>query len=253
MDKDFSVGAVIKEASVVIRKNFWGIIGQYAFIMLITILLEMMLGNAGMVAGVVIGYALVKWALVCVEKGRVTFDNIFADLTFKKFIYYICTVLLMALAIVWPMIVILFVTFFVYGISLAASGAAMVTNPEVVGGVTAVAMLVSLIPLTLLYLPRMFAKFIAVEKDITPTKALRMSKKITKGVRVKLFGLLIVLMLVNVLGVLCLIIGIFYTAPLTAITVALVYKKLSREEQPQAEELPVIEEVIIEEVEVSAV
>ena len=252
MKKDFSVGAVIQEASVIIRKNFWGVIGQYALIMLISFLMEIILGNAGFIAGLVIGYVLVKWALVCVEKGRVSFDDLFAELTFKKFIYYICTILLMVLAIIWPTFIIMLVTISIYGISMVASGG-MMTDLGAVGAVAVVALLISFIPLILLYIPRMFAKFIAVEKNIKPTKALRMSKKITKGVRAKLLWLLIVLILINIVGVLCLIIGVLYTAPLTALTIAVVYKKLSRETETATEELPVAEEVIVEEVEVITV
>ena len=253
MEKDFSVGAVIQEASVIIRKNFWGLIGQYLLIMLISFLFEIILGNAGFMAGIVIGYVLVKWALVCVQKGRVSFDDLFADLTFKKFIYFICTIILVALAIIWPTFLIMLLAISIFGIGMVASGG-MMANLGAMGAIAIVALLVSFIPLILLYVPRMFAKFIAVEKNITPTKALCMSKKITKGVRAKLLWLLIVLILINIVGILCLIIGVFYTAPLTALTIAVVYKKLSREtETVSTEDLPVAEEVIVEEVDVITV
>jgi uncharacterized membrane protein len=73
----------------------------------------------------------------------------------------------------------------------------------------------------------MFVNYIAAEKHISPMVALSESKRITKGYRWKIFGFLCVMGLINLLGLLCLIVGVLYTAPLTILATAILYKKLS--------------------------
>jgi uncharacterized membrane protein len=70
-----------------------------------------------------------------------------------------------------------------------------------------------------------YAYFI-IEKNASPLEALRMSANLTNGAKSQLFILEIVLCLINLLGMLCLFIGLFFTVPLTLIAKAYVYRKL---------------------------
>ena len=173
-------------------------------------LFHVLFGNGAIIGSMITSYIVVKWALAYVNKGSFSFDDIFEGLTFKKFIYYVLAIILLGLSVVGGHIL-LIIPGIIFAVRLA------------------------------------FVKFIIIENEIKPMEALRESKRITKGYRWKLFWFFLVLLLINLLGLICLIVGIFYTAPLTALAVVIVYKKLSNRAE---ETTPVIDEVIIETVEV---
>lgn len=211
MEQIFSTGSVLKEAAAIIRTKFWAIIGQYFLIVfLLGMLFHVLFGNGAIIGSMITSYIVVKWALAYVNKGSFSFDDIFEGLTFKKFIYYVLAIILLGLSVVGGHIL-LIIPGIIFAVRLA------------------------------------FVKFIIIENEIKPMEALRESKRITKGYRWKLFWFFLVLLLINLLGLICLIVGIFYTAPLTALAVVIVYKKLSNRAE---ETTPVIDEVIIETVEV---
>ncbi|NQU17824.1 MAG: hypothetical protein HQ564_07130 [Candidatus Saganbacteria bacterium] len=71
-----------------------------------------------------------------------------------------------------------------------------------------------------------FYGFLIVDKGMKPVDALKKSAEITKGVRPQLFLFAIVLWLVNLLGMLCLFVGVFVSLPVTFLATAYVYRKL---------------------------
>jgi len=71
-----------------------------------------------------------------------------------------------------------------------------------------------------------FYDYFIVDKGLGPIEALKRSSAITKGVKWDLFGFFLVLLGINLLGALCLLIGLFVTIPTTMVALAFVYRKL---------------------------
>lgn len=72
-----------------------------------------------------------------------------------------------------------------------------------------------------------FYPFIILEKKVGPIEALKRSAAITKGNMWNLFLFGLLLIGLNILGLLCLVIGLLVTIPVSMIASAYVYKKLS--------------------------
>ena len=71
----------------------------------------------------------------------------------------------------------------------------------------------------------LFPYFI-VDKGLGPIKALKASSRTTMGARWDLLGFGFVVFIINLLGVLCLVVGMFATLPTTMVATALVYRRL---------------------------
>jgi len=71
-----------------------------------------------------------------------------------------------------------------------------------------------------------FYDYFIVDKGLGPIEALKRSSAITRGVKWDLFGFFLVLLGINLLGALCLLIGLFVTIPTTMVALAFVYRKL---------------------------
>lgn len=197
MKNTFSTGAVLKEAYGIMKPKFWTIIGQYVLIgFLLPLLFSALLGKGAIIGSMITVYISVKWSLAYVKKGSFSFDDLFENITLKKFIYYILAMCLVGLSIL--------------------------------GG-----FILFIIPAIIFAVRLALVKFIAIEKDLKPMAALKESKRITKGNRWKLFGFFVIMTLINILGFICLVVGVLFTAPLTALTLAVIYKKLS-EQGPDA-------------------
>jgi uncharacterized membrane protein len=71
----------------------------------------------------------------------------------------------------------------------------------------------------------LFPYFI-VDKGLGPIAALKASAKTTMGAKWDLLGFGFIVFIINLLGVLCLVIGIFATIPTTMVATAFVYRRL---------------------------
>jgi len=71
-----------------------------------------------------------------------------------------------------------------------------------------------------------FIGYFIVEKGAGPIEALKRSAAITRGAKWDLFLFALLLMLINLVGLLALIIGLFATIPVTMMANAFVYRKL---------------------------
>jgi len=71
-----------------------------------------------------------------------------------------------------------------------------------------------------------FYDYFIVDKGLGPIEALKRSSAITRGVKWDLLGFFLVLLGINLLGALCLLIGLFVTIPTTMVALAFVYRKL---------------------------
>jgi hypothetical protein len=68
--------------------------------------------------------------------------------------------------------------------------------------------------------------YFVVDKDLGPVQAFRASSRTTKGAKWQLLGFYILCFLINLLGLLCLIVGIFAVYPMVMVANALVYRQL---------------------------
>lgn len=97
-----------------------------------------------------------------------------------------------------------------------------------VGIAVFVGLFLCIVPGVILGLMWMFFGYVVVENPtISPTDAMRRSAEITKGYRWQLLGLVILLFLINLLGAILLLVGLFFTYGISAVAVAYAYKVLS--------------------------
>lgn len=99
--------------------------------------------------------------------------------------------------------------------------ASLVEGLIVIGG-----LILLIIPGIFFALRLQFTCYLIVDKNLGPVEAVKTSWKITKGNAWNLFFLGILLGLINILGLLCLIVGLFVTVPLTMLATTFVYRKL---------------------------
>ena len=71
-----------------------------------------------------------------------------------------------------------------------------------------------------------FFDYLIVDKGLGPIDALEKSSEITRGVKWDLFIFAILLIIINIMGFLCLLVGLFVTIPVTMVAMAFVYRKL---------------------------
>lgn len=74
-----------------------------------------------------------------------------------------------------------------------------------------------------------FFGYFVVDEKLDPFEALTASSKLTDGVKLELFFLFILLLAINVLGLLCLIVGVYVSWPVTRLAVANVYRELRKQ------------------------
>lgn len=77
----------------------------------------------------------------------------------------------------------------------------------------------------------MFFGYFIVDQGLGPIEALKRSAMITKGAKWDLFIFGLLVFLINVLGLFCLLIGLFATIPTTMVAMAFVYRKLQTQTQ----------------------
>lgn len=71
-----------------------------------------------------------------------------------------------------------------------------------------------------------FFDYFIVDKGLGPIEALKRSSAITRGVKWNLFVFILLLIVINLVGILCLFIGLFATIPTAMVAMAFVYRKL---------------------------
>ncbi len=186
----FTVGAVFREARAIIKPKCWFIVKQYVMLALAAMVFSVSFGNGSLIVSFVVAYAAGVLALGYAKNGSFSFAEFFSAVTFKKIVYYVLALTLAGLAMLGGFMLLIIPGFVV---------------------------------LTMLSL----VSYVAIDQDVTPREALRVSMQLTKGNRWKIFGFFLLAILINLLGMICLFVGLFYTIPLTKIAFAIVYKKLS--------------------------
>jgi uncharacterized membrane protein len=91
--------------------------------------------------------------------------------------------------------------------------------------VVVIGFILLIIPGIILSIKLQYIEYLIVDKNMG-FEAINKSWEMTKGVKLKLFGLGLVLGLINILGLLAIILGLFITVPLSMLASAYVYRKL---------------------------
>ena len=71
-----------------------------------------------------------------------------------------------------------------------------------------------------------FFSYLIIDKKLEPIEALKQSSAITRGIKWRLLAFFLVMGLINILGALLLLVGLFITVPITMLATAFVYRKL---------------------------
>jgi uncharacterized membrane protein len=102
------------------------------------------------------------------------------------------------------------------------------------GVVVVLGIILLIVPGIIFGLMFMFAQYIVIDKEIGPIEAMKESKKITDGHKWNLLGLCLLLALINILGAICLLVGLLVTIPVTSLALIRAYRTLSAHPHPHA-------------------
>ena len=94
------------------------------------------------------------------------------------------------------------------------------------GFIVLIGYILLIIPGIILSIKFQFAEYLVVDKNMDVVEALNKSWEMTKGIKWNLFIFGILLFLINVVGFIALLIGLFITVPLSMVATAFVYRKL---------------------------
>jgi uncharacterized membrane protein len=151
------------------------------------VFLGLILRIADIVLGIIISMGLVKIALRFCDKEKGRFSDLFSQ--YRLFFNYLF--------------------------------ASILYNLIVFGG-----MLLLIVPGIIWGIKFCFFDYFVVDKRLGPIEALKRSSAITRGVKWDLFVFFLMLTGINLLGALCLLIGLFAAIPTTWVAQAFVYRRL---------------------------
>jgi uncharacterized membrane protein len=90
----------------------------------------------------------------------------------------------------------------------------------------AVGLVLLIVPGIIFGLMFMFATFIVIERELGPIDALSESHRLTRGHKWQLFGFVLLLLLVNLLGLLALVVGLLVSIPVSTLAFVQAYRVL---------------------------
>ncbi|MCM8796510.1 MAG: hypothetical protein NC923_01300 [Candidatus Omnitrophica bacterium] len=88
-----------------------------------------------------------------------------------------------------------------------------------------------IIPGIILIIMLSMYQYFIIDKNMGPLASLKASYALTKGARWQLSWFMVLALLINLGGVLCFLVGLLFTIPLTSIATAYVYDQLRRQEE----------------------
>jgi uncharacterized membrane protein len=94
------------------------------------------------------------------------------------------------------------------------------------GLIVTVGFILLIIPGIIWAIKYQFFSYLIIDKNMGPIEAIKKSGEMTSGNKSKLFWLGILFVLINIVGAICLLIGLFATIPTTMVAMAFVYRKL---------------------------
>lgn len=95
-----------------------------------------------------------------------------------------------------------------------------------VGLVVAVGLVLLIVPGVIAAITFAFAGFLVMDQRMDPIAAMKESARLTRGVKAELFGMGVVLVLLNLAGAIALGVGLLLTVPMSFIVTARVYRRL---------------------------
>ncbi len=98
-----------------------------------------------------------------------------------------------------------------------------------VGIVVLIGFVLLIIPGIIFSLMFMFYSYAIVDREAGPIESMKISADITRGAKWNLLGLLIITVLINLVGLLCLVVGLLVTIPMTSVALAHVYRTLEQQ------------------------
>ena len=212
-----TVKGVFTEAYAIMKPKFWRVIGQYLVVFCVLGFLDYGVRNnlfLSIVTSILFAFISTSISLGYAEKGNFSFRTFAKEFTLKGLGYFTAGYLLAKIIIL--------------------GGFLLLIIPGIIAGIWLFLM-----------------KYIVIEEHIKPIKALKKSVALTKGHRMKIFECVFAAILLNIAGALCLLVGLLFTAPLTLIAFAVIYKKLAsgpvtEEEVSSGEEIVVAPHVDVE-------
>lgn len=94
------------------------------------------------------------------------------------------------------------------------------------GAIILAGFILFIIPGIIFSIKLQFSTYLVVDKNMGVVDALKKSWNMTKGVKMNLFLLELLLLGINILGIMALIVGLIITVPLAMVAQAFVYRKL---------------------------
>ena len=96
-----------------------------------------------------------------------------------------------------------------------------------VGVIVIIGLILLIVPGIIWALRYMFVPYLVMERKLKPFEALKESARITYGHKWQLLGMMGLIVLVNILGLLCLLVGLLVSGPVSALAVGHAYRTLS--------------------------
>lgn len=97
----------------------------------------------------------------------------------------------------------------------------------------AIGLVLLIVPGIIFGLMFMFATFVVIEREFGPIDAMNESNRLTRGHKWQLFGFVLVLLLINVLGLMALVVGILVSIPVSTLAFVHAYRVLGGKAEPR--------------------
>lgn len=102
-----------------------------------------------------------------------------------------------------------------------------VGSSVLVGIIVVIGFILLIVPGVIWALRYLFVPYLVMERKLKPFEALKESARITYGHKWQLLGMLCLVALINILGLLCLVVGLLVSVPVSSLALAHAYRTLS--------------------------
>lgn len=238
--KNFSTSEVLKVAWEQFREQPWVLIGATALIYASSFILDVvsegdanggtaLLSLAFMAVSIILSIGLVNISLK-IERGEVVVWNDLWE-KIKLFWKFLGAAILQGIAVMIALVPAVIGVVGLFGFILGAAFSPFIASEVSPGLLVGLSLLILLGSFLAVYisLGLLFYQYLVVDKELGPVQSLKTSWNITKGNRLQLITLLVVLLLLNFIGALLVGIGLLVTIPFTILAFARVYQMLISE------------------------
>ena len=85
-----------------------------------------------------------------------------------------------------------------------------------------------IVPGIILSLMLIFTPYLIVTRHMGPVAALQESRRMTRGHKWQLLGLILLVAVINILGILCILVGLLITVPVTSLAIVHAFRSIER-------------------------